>query len=67
VGAISKISCNLIRHDNVYVLMYTDSLNIVIVYGRCTVYIVKNFESVVSLIMLLANISYLIQKEKYLA
>jgi len=34
---ISKISCNLNRHENAFVLMYTDSLNTVIVYGRCTV------------------------------
>jgi len=37
VGDNSKIPCNLNRHENAFVLMYTDSLNIVIVYGTCTV------------------------------
>ena len=36
-GEISKYFCTLNRHENSFVLTHTDTLNIVIVYGRCTV------------------------------
>jgi hypothetical protein len=36
VGTISKICCDLVKYEKYFLLMYRDSLSVLIVGGRCT-------------------------------